>query len=79
MGAISAVPGVFPRPSRLAGRDFCRRWRITAPKQAGWARFRHSQAYYRAQAGWLGAISALPGVFPRPSRLAGRDFGRRQW
>ena len=34
---------------------------------SAWARFRHCQACFRAQARSLGAFSALSGVFPRPS------------
>ena len=46
-----------------------------ADPDPGWARFRRCGACFRAQTGWLGAISALWVVFSRPSRVVGRDFG----
>ena len=60
-GAISALPGVFPRPRSLPGRDSGTLRRIPAPKEPARARFRHSQAYSRAQRATPGDLGATLG------------------
>ena len=47
---------MLSRPSGLTGRDFGNPRRVFAPKRAHRARFRQSQAYFRAQAASPGAI-----------------------